>query len=118
MYQHWTLIREQIMLILPSIIAVHGLGGHREKSWTTENGVNWLESLLPVDLPETRIHTWGYASMYTDEPETPQDTSERLVSELFAMRKMTGVGPTDPRLHFGSKLTDADTFPSAHFHRP
>ncbi|KAJ5138004.1 hypothetical protein N7526_004237 [Penicillium atrosanguineum] len=72
------------------IIAVHGLGGHREKSWTTESGVSWLKNLLPVDLPDMRVHTWGYASMYTDEPETPQDTSERLVSELFAMRKMTG----------------------------
>ncbi|KAJ6131095.1 hypothetical protein N7523_001555, partial [Penicillium sp. IBT 18751x] len=75
---------------LVDIIAVHGLGGHREKSWTTESGVNWLKDLLPVDLPDTRIHGWGYASMYTDEPESPQDTSERLVSELFAMRKMTG----------------------------
>ncbi|KAJ5212614.1 uncharacterized protein N7498_004260 [Penicillium cinerascens] len=72
------------------IVAVHGQGGHREKSWTTESGVNWLQSLLPVDLPNTRIHTWGYASTYTDDPETSQDTSERLVSELFTMRKMTG----------------------------
>lgn len=106
------------MLIVDSIIAVHGLGGHREKSWTTESGVNWLKNLLPVDLPDTRIHTWGYASMYTDEPETPQDTSERLVSELFAMRKMTGVRPTDHPLDMDLKLTDADTFPSTHLHRP
>jgi hypothetical protein len=82
---------EKTVLRIGSIVAVHGLGGHREKSWATDSGVNWLQSLLPVDLPDTRIHTWGYASTYTDDPETPQDTSERLVSELFAMRKMTGV---------------------------
>lgn len=91
MYPQPLVLVGETALRIGSIVAVHGLGGHREKSWATDSGVNWLQSLLPVDLPDTRIHTWGYASTYTDDPETPQDTSERLVSELFAMRKMTGV---------------------------
>ncbi|OCL02322.1 hypothetical protein AOQ84DRAFT_357452 [Glonium stellatum] len=37
------------------IIAVHGLNGHRDKTWTAGNGVNWLRDLLPQDLPNARI---------------------------------------------------------------
>ncbi|MCJ1426602.1 hypothetical protein MMC29_004505 [Sticta canariensis] len=41
------------------IVAVHGLNGHREKSWTV-NDVNWLRNFLPSDIPNARILTWGY----------------------------------------------------------
>ncbi|KAH3938661.1 hypothetical protein HBH98_243260 [Parastagonospora nodorum] len=43
------------------IVAVHGLNGHREKTWTAGSGVNgvdsinWLRDLLPHDLPNARI---------------------------------------------------------------
>ncbi|KAF2813519.1 uncharacterized protein BDZ99DRAFT_438751 [Mytilinidion resinicola] len=30
-----------------SIVAVYGLNGHCEKTWTAGNGVNWLRDLLP-----------------------------------------------------------------------
>ncbi|KAL6362010.1 hypothetical protein LRP88_05493 [Fusarium phalaenopsidis] len=39
---------------------MHGLNGHREKTWTAENGVHWLRDLLPEDLPQARILCWGY----------------------------------------------------------
>jgi hypothetical protein len=39
---------------------VHGLNGHCEKTWTADNGVNWLRDLLPHDLPNARIFSWGY----------------------------------------------------------
>ncbi|CAN9331109.1 unnamed protein product [Alternaria alternata] len=45
------------------IVAVHGLNGHCEKTWTAGNGVdsvNWLRDLLPHDLPNARILSWGY----------------------------------------------------------
>ncbi|OCK96149.1 uncharacterized protein K441DRAFT_657484 [Cenococcum geophilum 1.58] len=42
------------------IIAVHGLNGHRDETWTAGNGVNWLRDLLPQDLPNARIMAWGY----------------------------------------------------------
>uniref|UniRef100_A0ACC1R8X0 Uncharacterized protein n=1 Tax=Lecanicillium saksenae TaxID=468837 RepID=A0ACC1R8X0_9HYPO len=42
------------------IVALHGLNGHREKTWTAENGINWLRHLLPDDLPRARILCWGY----------------------------------------------------------
>jgi hypothetical protein len=34
-----------------SVVAVHGLNGHSEKTWTADNGVNWLRDLLPEDFP-------------------------------------------------------------------
>ncbi|KAM3560902.1 hypothetical protein ARSEF4850_003455 [Beauveria asiatica] len=56
------------------IIALHGLNGHREKTWTARNGVHWLRDLLPEDLPQARILCWGYdanthaADRSTDRP--------------------------------------------------
>jgi hypothetical protein len=44
-----------------SIVAVHGLNGHREKSWTDDqSGVLWLRDLLPHQLPNVRVLTFGY----------------------------------------------------------
>ncbi|KAF8500084.1 hypothetical protein BU17DRAFT_59082 [Hysterangium stoloniferum] len=42
------------------IIAIHGLDGHREDSWTAEDGILWLKDLLPQRLPHARIATYGY----------------------------------------------------------
>ncbi|KAN0104171.1 hypothetical protein V8E51_009916 [Hyaloscypha variabilis] len=42
------------------VVAVHGLNGHRERSWTAGNGVLWLRDLLPAQLPHARILTYGY----------------------------------------------------------
>lgn len=42
------------------IVAIHGLQGHREKSWMTDDGVCWLRHLLPSDLPNVRILSYGY----------------------------------------------------------
>lgn len=44
------------------IVAVHGLNGHREETWTDENKILWLRDLLPSKLPNARIWTWGYDS--------------------------------------------------------
>ncbi|CCA75073.1 related to tetratricopeptide repeat domain protein-Neosartorya fischeri [Serendipita indica DSM 11827] len=42
------------------IIAIHGLDGHREKTWTAENGILWLRDLLKADIPNARILAYGY----------------------------------------------------------
>lgn len=52
------------------VIAVHGLDGHRERTWTfsegdkqsSEHGPLWLRDFLPQDLPGSRIFTYGYNS--------------------------------------------------------
>ena len=43
-----------------SIIAIHGLDGHREDTWTAENGTLWLRDCLSVDIPNARILVYGY----------------------------------------------------------
>ena len=58
------------------IVAVHGLNGHREETWTAENRVNWLRDLLPKDLPTARIFSWGYDA-------STHSTTEVSVSYLF-----------------------------------
>jgi hypothetical protein len=51
------------------IIAVHGLGGHYDETWTwnperstNERPCNWLRDLLPNDIPSARIMSFGYDS--------------------------------------------------------
>jgi hypothetical protein len=45
-----------------SIVAVHGLGGHWERTWTDENGKLWLRDFLPSQIPNARIMSYGYNS--------------------------------------------------------
>ncbi|KAG9052480.1 hypothetical protein FS842_009789 [Serendipita sp. 407] len=42
------------------IVAIHGLDGHREQSWTAEDGTMWLKDLLPDDISNVRILSYGY----------------------------------------------------------
>lgn len=45
------------------IIAIHGLGGSWETTWTDpKTGVNWLQSLLIDDIPDARVMSYGYNS--------------------------------------------------------
>lgn len=77
-----------------SIIAVHGLNGHRENSWTAANGVNWLHNLLPGDMPNTRVLSWGYSLTTVGKPNkkiSQQQVSEQLVYDLWEMRSSTNV---------------------------
>ena len=77
------------------VVAVHGLNGHHEKSWTASNGVNWLVDQLPTDLPNMRVYTWGYnASTEGNDPDgapSLQRISEELVSKLWEARESTSV---------------------------
>jgi hypothetical protein len=47
------------------IVCVHGFGGDSTEAWITQSGtkrVNWLKTLLPQDIPEARVLTYGYTS--------------------------------------------------------
>ncbi|KAK3297151.1 uncharacterized protein B0H64DRAFT_416349 [Chaetomium fimeti] len=78
------------------IVALHGLNGHREKTWTAENGVHWLRDLLPEDLPQARILCWGYdANTHATDRVSWQylyDHARTLVSDLCRKRKLTNGG--------------------------
>jgi surfactin synthase thioesterase subunit len=46
------------------IVALHGLNGHWNDTWTSSGGVNWLrdEGFLPSQIPYARIMSYGYKS--------------------------------------------------------
>ncbi|KAI1085938.1 P-loop containing nucleoside triphosphate hydrolase protein [Rostrohypoxylon terebratum] len=75
------------------IVAIHGLNGHREKTWTADNGVHWLRDLLPKDLPTVRILTWGYdANTHASDRVSCQylyDHALDLVADLTRKRTLT-----------------------------
>ena len=79
-----------------SIVAIHGLSGHREATWTyqgqgLENPVLWLRDLLPLDVPTARIMTFGYDSQVTSARYLTQrilySRSQNLLEALDAVRK-------------------------------
>jgi hypothetical protein len=47
-----------------SIVFLHGLHGHRKNTWTYKapDGTEcfWPQDLLPHDLPNARIYSYGY----------------------------------------------------------
>jgi hypothetical protein len=43
-----------------SLIAVHGLNGHRERTWSTASGINWLRDFIPARAPNARVLSYGY----------------------------------------------------------
>ncbi|CAH0020139.1 unnamed protein product [Clonostachys rhizophaga] len=75
------------------IIAVHGLNGHRQKTWTAANNVHWLRDLLPHDLPRARIMCWGYDANTHDSSRVScqylYDHARTLVSDLCRKRQLT-----------------------------
>ena len=77
-----------------SIVAVHGLNGHREKTWTV-NGVNWLRDFLPLDISNARIYSWGYdANTHSGSQKSAQylcDHATTLISDLCLKRRTTSV---------------------------
>lgn len=60
-----------------SIVAIHGLNGDRDKTWTADNGKNWLRHFLPKDIPNARIFTFGYSA----HTHSCSDVSQQSVNE-------------------------------------
>lgn len=84
-----------LILSLHSIITLHGLNGHRERTFTANNGVCWLDSLLPERLPKIRVISFGYdARTHSSSPLSQQhlhDHAEQLVENLTRRRNVTKV---------------------------
>ena len=84
---------------------MHGLNGHREKTWTASNNILWLRDLLPDDIPNARILSWGYdANTYSTSRLSAQylyDHARTLVSDLSRKRQVTKVlVPMQSDIHF------------------
>lgn len=81
------------------MIFLHGLTGHREKTWTAEGEADpWPKSLLPKDLPTARIITYGYDAdilhlTRVAGQNTVREHAKTLVNDLSALRTDTAGRP-------------------------
>lgn len=78
----------------PSIIAVHGLGGHWRNTWTSiGNKRIWLEDFLPTQLKDAgvkaRVMSYGYDSgtAFTKAVTDIDDTAGMLLNRLEGDRQ-------------------------------
>ena len=84
-----------VSLTAPSIVFVHGLTGNREKTWTHKSTKTfWRRELLPLDLPDARILTYGYDAdivkvMNTASSSTLRDNGKAFAEDLAARRRRT-----------------------------
>ncbi|KAM7223601.1 hypothetical protein V8F06_001075 [Rhypophila decipiens] len=73
------------------IVFIHGLTGNREKTWRGRYGTDWTKTLLPKDLPNARMFSWGYdASIWhffdKKADHRLNDHSKQLCSDLAGVR--------------------------------
>ena len=100
-----------------SIVAVHGLNGHPDKTWTAANGKHWLRDFLPIDIPNARIFCWGYdANTHGDRISCQYlyDHANSLVSDLSLRRRLTNVGFAIREKHGWWMLTLVDDSAADH----
>ncbi|KAF5852116.1 hypothetical protein GGP41_000810 [Bipolaris sorokiniana] len=88
-----------------SIVAIHGLGAHPDKSWCKNVGTaeapqwrNWLieDDMLPAVAPNARIMRYGYTSQWFDRIKMQLGMSivaEQLLRALKQQRKNTPFRP-------------------------
>ncbi len=73
------------------IIAIHGLGGHRLKTFTKENDI-WLRDFLPehhlITPLNPRVSTFGYnAAVAFGGTSKVRDFASQLLNELHRTRR-------------------------------
>lgn len=90
------------MISILSIVAVHGLGGHREKTWThADTNMLWLRDFLPSDLQDlikARVMSFGYdATTAFSQAVTNIDmVAEALLAETHSQRRRSVGGTAKP----------------------
>lgn len=81
--------RQAYSYMTTSIIAVHGLNGNAITTWTHEKSrMMWLETLLSVALPMSRIMSYGYDAKIYKSSSTLHimDNASDMLSKVQAMR--------------------------------
>ncbi|KAF8511483.1 P-loop containing nucleoside triphosphate hydrolase protein [Hysterangium stoloniferum] len=74
------------------VVAIHGFDGHREKSWTGDNGKLWLRDFLPQAIPTARILSYGYDA-YTESSSSQQTLhghAQDFLARLSMFREADG----------------------------
>jgi hypothetical protein len=80
-------------LTLCSIVFVHGLTGNREETWTEKSAAQpWPGLLLPKDIPEARISTFGYDAdvakfLGTASQNRIRDHGRNLLADIADLRE-------------------------------
>jgi len=71
-----------------SIVAVHGLDGHRLKSWMDGDRL-WLRDFLPPQFSYARVFTYGYESRlaFLGDGSDIQDYATHLLEALLYARR-------------------------------
>lgn len=78
-----------ILLIAPSIVAIHGLDGDPYKTWTLGEKL-WLRDFVPQVVPEARIFTYGYNSAlaFSGTASRIDDFARSLLERLVQKRRV------------------------------
>ncbi|MCJ1401269.1 hypothetical protein MMC11_004481 [Xylographa trunciseda] len=66
--------------IVADVVLVHGYDGDRLLSWTRD-GVCWPRDILPQDVPNVRVTTWGYD---TSSDATIEEHAAALLADVSA----------------------------------
>lgn len=76
------------------IVAIHGITGDAFKTWTHENGTNWLRDFLPNAFPGARVFSFGYpAEVFWSRSDGDIDSFSRsLLESLKRERRQLKVG--------------------------
>ncbi|KAJ3568871.1 hypothetical protein NPX13_g6271 [Xylaria arbuscula] len=74
------------------IIAIHGLNGNADTTWTHENGTMWVRDILPGFIPGCRVYTYGYPSevAFSSSLASVKDVSRGLLSAVRDLHEDTG----------------------------
>ncbi|MCJ1302961.1 hypothetical protein MMC08_005766 [Hypocenomyce scalaris] len=78
------------------IVAVHGLGGDWEKTWTDPSGKLWLRDFLPAEIPSARLFSYGYNSRTAFSKAVTNITDEATMLLNRLDRERQGVAKTRP----------------------
>jgi hypothetical protein len=75
------------------IVAIHGLNGHYMKTWqsttSSGDGVLWLRDILPHQIPQARIMSYGYDSsvVFSKSTEDISTFADGLLEDLVSRRQ-------------------------------
>ncbi len=89
-------------LTLYSLIFVHGLQGHRDRTWTGPSAQSpWPRDILPDIIPNVRVLTFGYDSSVTRwdrmvSKNTVNDHALGLMNSIATYREADNTVSTDP----------------------
>lgn len=85
--------KESAVEFIADICFVYGLEGGRETTWTSNN-ICWPKHLLPKNIPNARVFSFGYAADVASFGKVSQNNVEQhandLAGELIQLRGKEG----------------------------